>query len=161
MAAVQNDHAKLRDLMEERLSDTDTDFYAVVDSQGNSIWTHGTLAMNYSSSKAVSTALEGNRGYAYEPFGTCAYGMVSAAPLFGENGNVVGAIIMGYSFANNLLVEQMKESYDVECTVFYGDLRVDTSLLGADGKKIVTRPPRTKTIECKLRTSGRAAGALT
>lgn len=146
VAAVQNDHAKLRDLMEERLSDTDTDFYAVVDSQGNSIWTHGTLAMNYSSSKAVSAALEGNRGYAYEPFGTCAYGMVSAAPFFGENGNVVGAIIMGYNFANNLLVEQMKESYDVECTVFYGDLRVDTSLLGADGKKIVNTKIQNQTI---------------
>lgn len=133
--AVQNDREKLREMMEDRLSDTDTDFYAVVDSLGNSVWTHGTIALNYSSSKAVAQALRGKKGYAYEPFGSCPYGMVAAAPLF-DDGRVVGAVVMGYSFTNNLLVEQMKESYDVECTVFLGDLRVDTSLIGADGKKL-------------------------
>ena len=153
--AVQNDHVRLRELMEDRLSDTDTDFYAVVDSKGNGIWTHGTPAVSYASSKAVSDALAGNRGYAYEPFGSCPYGMVAAAPLFEENGNVVGAVVMGYSFANDLLVEQMKYSYDVECTVFYGDLRVDTSLLDETGHKLVNTRIQNQTIADQVLKQGK------
>ncbi len=152
--AVQNDNGRLRTLMEGRLSDTDTDFQAVVDSRGNSIWTNGTLSLNYSTSKAVATALRGNKGYAYEPFGSCPYGMVSASPLFGDNGRVVGAVVMGYSLTNNLLVEQMKNSYDVECTVFFGDLRVDTTLFDTNGKKLVNTKIQNQTIANKVLNQG-------
>ena len=151
IAAVQNDHARLRDLMERRVSDTDQDFYVVVDSLGNSLWTNGTLSLNYSTSKAVSAALRGNKGFAYEPFGSSPYGMVCAAPLFGEGRRIVGAIIMGYNLANNLFVDQMHNSYGVECTVFFGDMRVDTTLLDSNGKKLVnTRIQNTSIVNIVL-----------
>lgn len=135
--AVQNDRTRLRELMEVRAADTDQDFYVVVDSIGNSLWSKDTLAVNYSSSKAVTAALRGEKGFAYEPFGSSVYGMVCAAPLFNEGGRVIGAIVMGYSFTNDLLVEQLHDSYGVECTVFFGDMRVDTTLLGDNGKKLI------------------------
>lgn len=134
--AVQNDYTALRSLMQERLSDTDTDFYAITDAAGRAIWTSGISGGNFSSTKVVSAALSGKKAFAYEEFSDCQYAMVSAAPLVAGR-QVVGTIVLGYSFTNDLLVEQMQNSYDVECTVFRGDLRVDTSLVGDDGKKII------------------------
>ncbi|MBD5406985.1 MAG: methyl-accepting chemotaxis protein [Treponema sp.] len=135
--ALKNDHDLLQRLMEDRLSDTDTDFYAIVDANGNAIWTHDTPKINYSSSKAVSLALKGEKGFAYEPFGDSAYSMIAAAPLFDKTKNLVGAIILGYGLSNDLLIEQIQSSYNVECTVFYGDLRVDTSLRDLRGEKLI------------------------
>ncbi|MDE5899276.1 MAG: methyl-accepting chemotaxis protein [Treponemataceae bacterium] len=134
--AVQNDHARLRELMEERLSDTDTDFYAVTDASGYTVWTHGLASANVASSKAVSGALSGSKAWAYEQFSDIPYGMVAAAPLR-DGQRVVGAVVLGYSFANNLLVEQVVESYGAECTVFRDDMRVDTSLVDTSGKKLI------------------------
>lgn len=134
--AVQNDHAELRRLMQERVSDTDTDFYAVTDSKGRSIWTNGISSADLSSSKAVSNALSGNRAFSYEEFSDCQYAMISAVPLYSGR-QVVGAFVLGYSLSNDLLIEQVKNSYDVECTVFRDDLRVDTSLVDNSGKKLV------------------------
>lgn len=134
--AVQNDHDKLRVLMQQRVSDTDTDFYAITDAAGRSVWVNGIASADLSSSKAVSGALSGNRMFAYEEFSDCQYAMVAAVPLLSGR-RVVGTIVLGYSLSNDLLIEQMKKSYDVECTVFRGDLRVDTSLVDNNGKKLV------------------------
>ncbi|MCM1322084.1 MAG: methyl-accepting chemotaxis protein [Bacteroides sp.] len=134
-AAAQNDRMTLARLMEARLSDTDTDFYAVTDSAGRIIWSHDVAADDVSSVRAVSSALSGKRSWSFDQFSNCTYAMVAAAPLF-DGGRVVGSIVLGYSLVNNLLVEQVKESYGAECTVFKEDLRVDTSLLDENGKKI-------------------------
>lgn len=134
--AVQNDHELLGKLMEDRLSDTDTDFYAITDANGNTVWTHELQSANVASSKAVKQALSGHRAWAYEEFSDVPYAMVAAAPLTDGN-RVVGTIILGYSLANNLLVDQVKGSYGTECTVFRNDLRVDTSLTDQYGNKIV------------------------
>lgn len=133
--AVQNDHEKLRQLMEDRLSDTDTDFYAVTDARGNTVWTYDIIGGNVQGTKAVSNALSGQKSWSFEEILDYPYAMVSAAPLI-DNGKVVGTVILGYSLTNNLLVEQVKSSYDAECTVFRGDLRVDTSLVDENGKKL-------------------------
>lgn len=135
--AVKNDHDHLQRLMDDRLSDTDTDFYAIVDTTGNAIWTHAAPKTNYSSSKAVSLALKGKKGLAYEPFGDSPYGMIAAAPLFDKTKSIVGAIVLGYGLSNDLFIEQIQSSYNVECTVFYGDLRVDTSLRDLRGEKLI------------------------
>lgn len=133
--AVQNDHEMLRQLMEDRLSDTDTDFYAVTDARGNTVWTYDIIGGNVLGTKVVSNALSGQKSWSFEEFLDYPYAMVSAAPLI-DNGKVVGTVILGYSLTNNLLVEQVKSSYDAECTVFRGDLRVDTSLVDENGKKL-------------------------
>ncbi|MBP3366229.1 MAG: cache domain-containing protein [Treponema sp.] len=136
MNAVENaDHATLRKLMEERLSDTDTDFYAITDTSGNMVWTHGVKSVNVASSSAVKKALSGFKTYSYEEFSDIPYAMVAAAPMI-DNGHIVGTVILGYSLTNNLLVEQVAKSYGTECTVFRGDLRVDTSLIDGNGKKL-------------------------
>ncbi|MCH5150259.1 MAG: methyl-accepting chemotaxis protein [Spirochaetales bacterium] len=134
--AVQNDHAKLAALMEARVSDTDTDFYAVTNDSGMTIWTYDVSAANVSGSRAVSKALRGKKSWAFEQFSDIPYAMVSAVPLM-DGENLVGTIILGYSLTNDLLVEQVKNSYDAECTVFREDLRVDTSLVDSNGTKII------------------------
>lgn len=136
VAAVQNDHEALRVLMEERLSDTDTDFYAITDAKGNTVWTYEVESANVISTKVVSKALSGERAFSYEQFSNISYAMIAAAPLF-DGRRVVGAVVLGYSLANDLFVEQVKKSYGVECTVFRDDLRVDTSLLDKNGNKII------------------------
>lgn len=49
---------------------------------------------------------------------------------------MVGVIVLGYSFVNDLLMDQVSSSYGTECTVFKGDTRVDTTLTDMDGKKL-------------------------
>lgn len=136
VAAVQNDHAALAVLMEDRLSDTDTDFYAVTDAAGNTVWTHELESANIASTQAVSKALSGMRALSYERISNVTYAMIAAAPLF-DGRRIVGTIVLGYNLANDLLVEQVKESYNAECTVFCGDMRVDTSLVDKNGEKII------------------------
>lgn len=134
--AVQNNRSELRRLMDERLSDTDTDFYAVTDARGQIVWAHDIVETNVASSSAVASALSGKSSWSFEQFSDCQYAMVSAAPLM-DGSRVVGTIILGYSLVDGLLVDQVRSSYNTECTVFRGDLRVDTSLVDASGQKII------------------------
>lgn len=144
--SVQNDREALRDLMESRLSDTDADFYAITDAYGNTVWTHDINSGNVMNSAAVHGALQGEKTWAYEEFLDCEYAMVAAAPLI-DGSRVVGVIILAYDLTNDLLIEQIKDSYDVECTVFRGNLRVDTSLVNANGKKLTGTKLDNSTIE--------------
>lgn len=136
MAAVRDgNYEEINRMMADISKYTDTDFYALVDAKGNAIWTKGVAAKNVSSCKAVASALRGKQAWSYEEFSDCEYGMIAVSP-FTDGGTVVGAVAFGYSFVNGLLVKQVLESYDDECTVFKEDLRVDTSLTDSSGQKM-------------------------
>ncbi|MBQ3670179.1 MAG: cache domain-containing protein [Treponema sp.] len=76
---------------------------------------------------AVQSALRGTAGYSFENIGTAGYSMIAVAPVRNA-GKIVGSIVAAYSLVNGDLVEQIKNSYTAEGTIFDGATRVSTTL---------------------------------
>ena len=78
-----------------------------------------------------------------EPFdpreGMAALALTGVAPLRGEDGQVVGAVLAAYLFNNDFtLVDRIKEVAGVDTvTIFFGDLRVSTNVRTATGERAV------------------------
>ena len=78
-----------------------------------------------------------------EPFdsreGTAGLALTGVAPLRGEDGRVVGAVLAVYLFNNDFtLVDRIKEVAGVDTvTIFFGDLRVSTNVRNEDGTRAV------------------------
>ena len=92
---------------------------------------------NVSSSHAVSKALTGTIGYAYESYNSN-YCQVYAYPIK-KDGDVVGATLFAYDFTDGDFVSLMKTAYDTECTIFQGDTRIDSSLEGVVGTTLANK----------------------
>ena len=78
-----------------------------------------------------------------EPFdsreGTAGLALMGVSPLWGEGGEVVGAVLAVYLFNNDFtLVDRIKEVAGVDTvTIFFGDLRVSTNVRNEDGTRAV------------------------
>jgi len=78
-----------------------------------------------------------------EPFdpreGMAGLALTGVAPLRGEDGQVVGAVLAAYLFNNDFtLVDRIKEVAGVDTvTIFFGDLRVSTNVRTATGERAV------------------------
>ncbi len=78
-----------------------------------------------------------------EPFdpreGSAGLTLTAAAPVVGEGGAVVGAVMVGHLFNNDFsIVDRIKEVAGVDtATIFFGDLRVSTNVLDAEGERAV------------------------
>ena len=87
------------------------------------------------SSHAVSSALRGTGVEAFEPIGTSDYAAIYAAPVR-YDGKIVGASVFAYDLCTDDYITLMKTGYDVECTIFKGDVRAITTIPGAKGTKL-------------------------
>lgn len=153
--AAKNDHLMLTSIMAERLGDTDTDFFAITDAAGQVLWSRGVKATSITSTTIFNDISKSKKkGWTYEQFGDCNYAMVAASPLL-DGQELVGIIVLGYSLDNGLLVDQITKSYGVDCTVFKGDVRADTSLVDKSGKKLVGTKLTNSAIVNQVLKSGR------
>lgn len=117
-------------------ADFDSDFYVLADSNGRVLMSSDNIT-DVSGSTAFQGAAKGYRCWEYNPFGEYTFASLCACPVFDESGEVAAVMILGYSMENGTLVRQISLSYNVECTIFSKDLRVDTSLTDAEGNKLV------------------------
>jgi methyl-accepting chemotaxis protein len=82
----------------------------------------------------VNNALEGKRTRGIEPGTVVAYSMRAGAPVL-LNGRVVGTVTAGNShITDHLLVENMKKRLNSECTIFFGDTRISTTIVNPETK---------------------------
>jgi two-component system NtrC family sensor kinase len=78
-----------------------------------------------------------------EPFdpreGTAGLGLVSGAPVFSEDQEVIGSVLTGHLFNNDFtLVDRIKEVAGVDSvTIFFGDLRVSTNVENEVGDRAI------------------------
>lgn len=126
----------IEEVIDEQTDHCDADFRALTDASGAVIWSDGVEIANATNTQVYKGASGGMTAWSYEEFGDCSFAMVAATPLKYED-DLVGIIFMGYSLEDGSLVDQFVTSYDVECTIFKGDLRVSTSLVDKDGNKLV------------------------
>jgi two-component system NtrC family sensor kinase len=78
-----------------------------------------------------------------EPFdpreGTAGLAATAVYPVQGEDGQMIGAVLVAYLFNNDFtLVDRIKEVAGVDTvTIFFGDLRVSTNVMNEDGSRAV------------------------
>lgn len=61
----------------------------------------------------------------------------AAAPIFNEDGSIIGVISGGFRLDTELWVDYLKENYHVECTTFLGDERIATTVVKPNGQRAV------------------------
>ena len=134
-AIVENDIDTLKTVINYYSAELDYTFMAFTDAKGNVIIGSDkgpgkgkALNANF----AVNRAINGNPGHAFEPLGDAQFCAAYAYPIK-HNGSVIGTVIFAYDLAEGDFVELMTLAYDVECTIFSGDLRIDSSLDGVVG----------------------------
>ena len=118
----------------------DYDLMAFVDAEGTVVagGEQGISAgIDLSSTYTVKKALAGLPAYGFEENfgGECEFAAVYAYPVKAD-GDVVGAAVFMYNFASGDFISLMQNAYDVECTIFAGDLRISTTIADAKGTKL-------------------------
>lgn len=116
----------------------DYEFMAFVDRNGNVLSGGGegvSKGANISSVTAVRRALNGEDANTYEPIFGSSLCLVSARPVK-SNGSVIGASVFVYDLTTDDFTSLVKDSYGCECTLFFGDTRVKSTLKGVEGTKL-------------------------
>ncbi|MCR4938969.1 MAG: cache domain-containing protein [Treponemataceae bacterium] len=113
-------------LYNDQIKVLDTDFTIITDEKGIAIC-GAKKGADLSNSHAVKTALSGKKGFSYEDSEFYDYSQVISYPIL-DNGKVIGTVSGGYSLATPEFVEEIKECFKVECTIFKGDKRAATTL---------------------------------
>ncbi len=90
---------------------------------------------NLSSIYAVKKALGGSSADSFEPIFESPYASIAAYPIT-YNGSVVGASVFVYNLTTDDFITVIKNGFDCECTLFYGDVRVKSSLKDQNGKSV-------------------------
>ncbi|MDR0937519.1 MAG: methyl-accepting chemotaxis protein [Oscillospiraceae bacterium] len=61
----------------------------------------------------------------------------AGAPIYDFDGNLVGLVNAGFDLSKPELVDSEKDLLDSEITIFIGDTRLNTTVIGADGNRAV------------------------
>ncbi len=118
-------------------------FFTVVDEEGKVLARTNNRAKFGDSQlhlKTVKDVLDGKGGCVY--FERTSFAPVSiraAAPIFGDQGQILGVMSGGFRLDSDTWVDHIKEMLDVDCTVFNGEERAATTLL-KDGKRAAGTP---------------------
>ena len=137
-AVLRRDISKLDSLTRAYDDLLDYEFMAFVDASGKVLagGANGIpKGMDLSSLYAVRKALSGQMADSYEPVHTSSYAAISAYPIK-SGGSVIGASVFIYDLTTDDFIGVIKKGFDCECTLFYGDLRVKSSLKDQNGKSV-------------------------
>ena len=128
-ALLNEDASSLGKITEEAGAASDIGFIAVIDTNG--IVKNGSYnimaGQNVKGNAAVQNALRGSKSFIFDEFAMSSYSMVSVSPIDFE-GRIVGALACGYDMTDDSFTELVHTAYDVECTIFSGDVRISTTL---------------------------------
>ncbi|MDR2726860.1 MAG: cache domain-containing protein, partial [Deltaproteobacteria bacterium] len=92
---------------------------------------------DYSGHTYVARALNGETKYGilYDEKGLVPFSRRAGAPLY-RNGAVIGTVVLVLNLGRASYVDSLKALTGMEVTIFRDDVRVMTSIRGADGKRI-------------------------
>ena len=86
---------------------------------------------------SVVAARNGNVTAGIETGNTMPLTVRGGAPVYGKNGVLVGLINAGYDLSKTDFIDSEKALLDSEVTIFAGDTRIATTVIGADGQRAV------------------------
>ena len=135
-AVIYEDAYMFKDIVDTYDEDLDYDYMAFVNSTGHVLYGGANgfkQGSDLSNTYAVKKALSGKLAYSFEPIADTKFGAIYTYPIKDENDNVIGAAVFVYDMTGDDFLNLMETSYDVECTIFSGDMRVKSTLAGAEG----------------------------
>jgi methyl-accepting chemotaxis protein len=117
-----------------------TDFCTITDGTGTVIYrAHEpeNFGDDVSSQENVREALDGKSHSQLETGTAVKLSIRAGVPVFDEAGNVIGVISSGYRLDTYDFVDKIKEITGAEITIFLGDTRLSTTVIGEDGNRAV------------------------
>ncbi|MCR4735438.1 MAG: cache domain-containing protein [Treponema sp.] len=130
------------------------DLLAYVNSSGNIINAFGAKSgENVSSSYLIKKSIRGSSVYGFDAFGDIKFGIIASSPVYSD-GNVIGCVVCAYELVDmeeGSFIDIVRKNYNVETTVFQGNIRVATTL----GQKLVGTELANKEIVKEVLTDGK------
>ncbi|MBQ8679400.1 MAG: cache domain-containing protein [Treponema sp.] len=126
-ALANDDWETANSLTVEQKKVLDIDLLLATDESGRVVGGNAKFGTDLSKSHAVRNALIGNKEYAYEATDIYPYSLVYAYPIK-SGSRIVGTVVGTYSMVDPEFVDQIKNTYIVECTMFEGNIRASTTL---------------------------------
>ena len=127
-AVASSNRSGAESILEDNLRMGKLDFIAVTDTSGRVLaGKEISFGTNLSSSTSVQAALRGGSADEFDSFASFEFAMVSARPIR-SGGRVIGCVAIGYAMNDSGLPAKAKQSLGVECTLFKGDIRMETTL---------------------------------
>ncbi len=87
--------------------------------------------------KNISSALGGKPATFIEAGTAVKLSVRSGAPVYGPDGEIIGAVSVGFRLDQSAFVDRIKAITGSEVTIFLGDERVSTTVKNADGTRAV------------------------
>lgn len=140
MAYENNDRQEALKVGQLALKSLGLDYLVMTDTNGNVfIRAHEPASYDDSISKQVNIqkALKGESSVGIEEGAVVKYSIRAGAPLKDDDGNIIGAISLGYVLSNNDFVNLQKKLFGCDATIFFGDTRIATTIVDEAGKNIV------------------------
>jgi hypothetical protein len=137
-AVVKKDTVRVQQLARELMTHNRLEVLTVADQDGKVVGRGHSDKVGDSVSNQVNVkkAKEGNISAGFEEGTVVKFSLRAGAPIK-IDGRIVGTITPGIDLtATSTFVDNMKKRFNVECTIFFGDERVSTTL-EKDGKRIV------------------------
>ena len=107
-------------------------FFTILDAEGNVVFRTNRPEQFGDSQRnmhTVSEVLTRRRSIVqYESTPNSPLSIRAGAPVFDENGQIIGAVTGGFRLDTNEWVDEIQTTYGVDCTVFYGETRVATTI---------------------------------
>ncbi|MDR1692183.1 MAG: methyl-accepting chemotaxis protein [Oscillospiraceae bacterium] len=119
---------------------TGLDLITVVDAEGDVLLRvhNDKRGDNLGSQKAISAALTTGNGIAIiEKGSTVGVTTAGTAAVFDSTGKIIGAIKCGHDLSFTKYVDEIKEANNCEVTIFYGDTRMNTTILDESGERVI------------------------
>ncbi len=141
-ALVKGDAAALKSIARGLLGQEYIDLVTVCDISGKVLARgHSDEAGDVLPASRMSSSVplkEGKAVIGMEPGNVVRLTLASGTPIRHE-GKIVGAVIIGENLSSGKFVKKVKDTMDVECTIFLGDTRVSTTVM-RDGKPFINSP---------------------
>ena len=136
-AITAGDESRLKDALMNLREGVDT--IMVTNTSGDVLMrTHNdSKGDNVSGQAVVKSALAGNNVSAIAAGATVSLATRGAATIRSFDGEIIGAVVCGHDLSKSDYVDGIKAQYGCETTIFNGDTRMSSTLIGADGKRVI------------------------
>ncbi len=117
------------------------DFITVTDANGTVIVRSHNPSKGDSlmAQKSVKMALAGKSNSEFAKGVTIPFSVRAAVPVKNEAGNIIGAVSTGYKLDKTNIVDSLKKNLGVDITIFFKDIRVNTTIK-QNGHRVVGTP---------------------
>jgi len=156
-AIAARDTAKLVDIAKAAQRELKIEFVTIADAQGVVVARGHSDKIGDSVKKQINVqkALAGQSSVGLEEGTAVKFSLRAGYPVY-QDGKLVGTVTTGIDLSSsNAFVDEIKKVLGTECTIFYGDVRVATTIEREGKRAIGTRMDNPQVLDAVLQKGGR------